>query len=232
MSEHLPYIINEAESRNHFYETLWKRSALDLLNKYNNNPQGMTFLDYGCGRGETMRLAQDLGYEVTGADVDDVCLELSGRWGATIKITAGDTGTLPDLLCKKFDVVTCFHVLEHVPNPLALLLQLKQLSNKYLLLAVPNLRQLHGLRRSPYLLNDINMGHLQGWDHGHFLNITTRHAGLKLVEWTSDTVILPILSELVVRTFGMHAAIKCETGLFRKWFPYHSISIIGLFEQT
>lgn len=230
--DHLPYVIDESKSKNHYYETYWKVVALKLLSQYISNPNGMTLLDYGCGRGETMRLASDAGYIVSGADIDETCLDLSKQWGATIKLQENSEDITHLFDGKTYDVITCFHVLEHIPNPLSLLKQLRGLSNQYILLAVPNLRQLHGLRRNPNSLSDINSGHLQGWDHGHLLNMATVHAGLKLVAWTADATVLPLLSGLVYRIFGMKAAIKVETGLFKKLLPYHSISIIGLFEKA
>lgn len=229
--DHLPYVINESKSKNHYYETYWKVVALKLLSEVVSQPEGMTLLDYGCGRGETMKLAFDAGYIASGADIDDTCLDLSKQWGTTIKLQENSEDITRLFNGKTYDVITCFHVLEHVHNPLNLLRQLRNLSNKYILLAVPNLRQLHGLRRNPNSLSDINNGHLQGWDHGHLLNMATVHTGLKLIAWTSDATILPLVSGLVVKTLGMRTAIKLETGLFKKLLPYHSISIIGLFEK-
>ena len=233
--QHLPYAIDETKSKNHYYETLWKITALKLLVKYHSKDladKRLTLLDYGCGRGETMRLATEARYCAYGADIDDTCLSLSSRWGTTFKLTENidDVRNLFEGLT--FDVITCFHVLEHVQNPLSLLKQLREVSNKYILIAVPNLRQLHGLRRDAYQLSNINEGHLYGWDHWHFLNLATIHAKLKLVEWASDAVTLPYISNLVQRLFGMHFAIRMETGIFRKIFPFHCHSVIGLFENS
>jgi len=228
--EHLPYEIDESKSKNHFYETYWKVRALDLLGKYVPTPNGISLLDYGCGRGETMKLASASGYITSGADVDEACLALSKQWGATYKISVDES------LCttekRTYDVVTCFHVLEHVPNPSKVLRELCEISNKYVVLAVPNLRQLYGLRRNPNMTRGVNTGHLQGWDHWHLLNMATNHAGLKLVAWTSDATILPIISHVVNRTLGMRAAIYLETRIFNKLFPNYSVSIIGLFEKA
>jgi hypothetical protein len=55
------------------------------------------------------------------------------------------------------------------------------------------------------------------------------HCGLELIEWGTDATILPVLSETSQRLFGQKVTIALETGLFRKIFPYHCLSIIGLF---
>jgi hypothetical protein len=97
------------------------------------------------------------------------------------------------------------------------------------LLAVPNLRYLHRLFERRFDLSEVNEGHLQSWDHWHLRNLAERHCGLQLIDWTSDATALPVVSNLVLKLFGAKAAIHLETGLFRRLFPYHSVSVIGLF---
>lgn len=229
--EHIPYTIDETKSKDHFYETHWKKVALKLLSEYIPDPNGLTLLDYGCGRGETMKFATEAGFIVSGADIDETCLSLSKQWGNTFRLQENIEDITTLFNGNTYDVVTSFHVLEHVSNPTNVLRQLSSLSNKYILLAVPNLRQLHGLSLNPSQFSDINSGHLQGWDHSHFLNMASRHAGLKFVKWASDATKLPLVSNLVDKFCGTSTAISLETGLFKKMFPYHSISIIGLFEK-
>jgi hypothetical protein len=49
------------------------------------------------------------------------------------------------------------------------------------------------------------------------------------VEWGSDATILPLLSESAQRLFGHRFTARLETGVFRKIFPYHCLSVLGLF---
>jgi 2-polyprenyl-3-methyl-5-hydroxy-6-metoxy-1,4-benzoquinol methylase len=226
LPKHLPYEIDPATSRSAFYENYWKKVALELLLKH-CQPAGQTLLDYGCGRGETLQIFGAAGFQVQGTDVDPECVRLSSRFGRA-------TPLQPDRAVEQFgrksvDIVTCFHVLEHVENPRKTLCDLTALARSYLLLAVPNLRRLHGLfvrRVDPELLNE---GHLQSWDHWHFLNLAERYCGLQLIEWGYDATILPGVSHLTQKLFGQSAAIKLETGLFRRLFPLHGISVLGLF---
>ena len=44
-----------------------------------------------------------------------------------------------------FDVVSCFHVLEHVPRPMETLHALSKIARKYVLFAVPNLSAFNDL---------------------------------------------------------------------------------------
>lgn len=56
---HLPQAINEQANRSHYYESCWKRAGLDLLASHNPSLDGLSLLDDGCGRGETLRLAAE-----------------------------------------------------------------------------------------------------------------------------------------------------------------------------
>ncbi len=226
---HLPYEINEKTNRFAYYENYWKSRGLDLLLKH-CDPRGMTLLDYGCGRGECLQLAAAAGFKVLGVDVDPECVKLGARFGPTEVLRIDDP--LSQLGPKSFDVVTCFHVLEHVDNPKQVLTTLATIARKYVVLAVPNLRNLQGIVRRSFDLSSFNEGHLQSWDHLHLLNLAQRHCGLKLVEWGTDATILPLLSNWSEKIMGVRTTIRLETGVFRRLFPFHGISVLGVFQPN
>jgi SAM-dependent methyltransferase len=226
-SKHLPYRL-EPGNRAHFYENYWKHCGLQLLQKHLSDPKNKTVLDYGCGRGEALQIFGHAGFSVTGTDVDPHCVELAGKYGESRILNAADP--VAQFGKKSFDVVMCFHVLEHVDNPRQALTALRDIARQYVLIGVPNLRYLHRLFARDIRVEDINPGHLQSWDHWHLLNLAERHCGLKLVEWGFDATILPLISSTTDKIFGQNMTIKLETGLFRKIFPFHGISVIGLFK--
>lgn len=223
---HLPYQIDPSANRFHYYENLWKEVALGLLKK-NVDVQGKTLLDYGCGRGETLRLCFDAGMTVTGTDTDPECVRIASAHGKAVVLNPENP--VGQFGAKSFDVISCFHVLEHVPSPVTTLRELSQIARSHVVLAVPNLRFLYWMFARRFDLSLINEGHLQGWDHWHFRNLAERHCGLELVEWGSDATILPVLSEATNRFLGTKMAIRLETGLFKRMFPYQCFSVIGLF---
>lgn len=227
--QHLPKRIDESSNRLHFYETLWKRIGLKLLADHVDSTGGMSLLDYGCGRGETLSLAGELGIQATGADIDMECVTLARSHGEAVQIeTPNDPAA--QFGEKSFDIVTCFHVLEHVDRPRETLTSLGKIASKYVVVAIPNLRALpkpRYLRSEPKIVNE---GHLQGWDHSHFRNLAERHCGLKLVAWGHDHVRVPVLSGLAAKLGGDKLAISLETGLFLKIMKYHSASLIALLE--
>lgn len=223
---HLPYQIDPSANRFHYYENLWKQVGLGLLTKH-VNVRGKTLLDYGCGRGEALRLFSAAGMSVTGADTDPECVRIAGDHGQAVVLNPENP--VAQFGEKSFDVITCFHVLEHVPSPVKTLNDLSRIARSHVVLAVPNLRFLYWMFKRRFDLSLINEGHLQGWDHWHFRNLAERHCGLELVEWGTDATILPVISETVNRYLGPKTAIRLETGLFRKIFPYQCFSVIGLF---
>ncbi len=226
---HLPYHIDERADRFAYYENFWKRQGLALLLKH-CNPAGRSLLDYGCGRGECLEFARKAGFIVQGTDVDPECVKLAARFGPACQLLASDP--LSQFGAKSFDVVTCFHVLEHVENPKRILSDLASIARSYVVLAVPNLRYLHRLFHTRIELAIVNEGHLQSWDHWHLLNLAEKHCGLKLVEWGTDATILPFLSKWSQSLLGTRATIWLEAGIFRKIFPFHGISVLGLFRPT
>ena len=227
---HLPYHIDERADRFAYYENFWKRQGLALLLKH-CNPAGRSLLDYGCGRGECLEFARKAGFIVKGTDVDPECVKMAARFGPACQLLAS-SDPLSQFGAKSFDVVTCFHVLEHVENPKRILSDLASIARSYVVLAVPNLRYLHRLFHTRIELAIVNEGHLQSWDHWHLLNLAEKHCGLKLVEWGTDATILPFLSKWSQSLLGTRATIWLEAGIFRKIFPFHGISVLGLFRPT
>jgi trans-aconitate methyltransferase len=228
--QHLPYEINERHDIHHFYENHWKRVALDLLSGHVRELKGMSLLDYGCGRGETMMYALARGMSVRGLDADPECVRLAARYGPAQLLDLGDPAT--QVGEKTVDVVACFHVLEHVDNPKQILGMLARAARQYVLVAVPNLQRIPNLRKPHACPEKCNEGHLQSWDHAHFRNLAENHCGLKVIAWANDATRVPVASEIVRRTLGNKAVIRLETGIFRTLFPYWGTSIIALMKPS
>ena len=225
--QHLPKTIDTSYGRFHFYENHWKTVGMDLLARQAGTMDGLSLLDYGCGRGETLKIAKSHGIKALGTDLDVECVALSKEYGDAIHLEEPHDPVL-QFGENSFDIVTCFHVLEHVERPKEILTALGRIARRYVLVAVPNLRTLPKPRfflREP---KSVNEGHLQGWDHVHFRNLAERHCHMKLLAWGHDYVRMPVLSNLAAKTVGNRLTIHLETGLFLSCFKYHSASIIAL----
>jgi SAM-dependent methyltransferase len=92
-------------------------------------------LDYGCGTGEFLGFCKDKGWRITGVEPNDKArqqaIELTGQ-----KIFS----RLSSMVTPKFDVITLWHVLEHIPDLNQTFAELKSLLDTagYMLIAVPN----------------------------------------------------------------------------------------------
>ena len=87
--KHLPYEIDSKRNRFHYYENLWKRIWLGLLQKH-YAVSGKTLLDYGCGRGEALQLFSAAGMTVVGTDTDPECVRIASAHGTTALLQPED----------------------------------------------------------------------------------------------------------------------------------------------
>lgn len=99
-------------------------------------PRGR-FLDVGCGSGQTVALAQALGWQAAGIEVDPLAVQEARRRG--LDIIEGTVEQLSEQV-GQLDCVMCSHVLEHVHQPLQLLtlLHASLRPGGVLLLTLPN----------------------------------------------------------------------------------------------
>jgi 2-polyprenyl-3-methyl-5-hydroxy-6-metoxy-1,4-benzoquinol methylase len=112
------------------YTLQWK---LKLIQKLNSRG---TLLDYGCGTGQLLAVFKKKGWDIAGVEPS-----ASARQQAT-KITGIKIANqLNEHAGQQFDIITLWHVLEHISDLRTKLAELKSLlkSDGTLLIAVPNL---------------------------------------------------------------------------------------------
>jgi 2-polyprenyl-3-methyl-5-hydroxy-6-metoxy-1,4-benzoquinol methylase len=98
-------------------------------------------LDIGCGRGLLLDLMKQDGWRVTGVEFNDDTASYARTVYALNVISPQEMMALPDESC---DVITLYHVLEHLPDPTAVLRTCRRLlaPRGLLVIAVPNLSSL------------------------------------------------------------------------------------------
>ena len=102
-------------------------------------PQGARVLDIGAGIGTFLALGHArFGWEVVGTEISTSAVQVAReRFKTELRLGRVEDLELPP---ESFDLVTLWHVLEHVPSPAQTLNLIHSLlkSNGYLAIAVPN----------------------------------------------------------------------------------------------
>lgn len=110
----------------------WK---LTLVKKFLISPSASpSLLDYGCGTGFFLKKIKESGFNIAGVEPSDIA-RYAAEQNTGIKIN-----TQLEEVKTKFDVISLWHVLEHVSNLNELVVELKDRLKKdgALIIAVPN----------------------------------------------------------------------------------------------
>ncbi|SEN65696.1 class I SAM-dependent methyltransferase [Paenibacillus sp. OV219] len=91
-------------------------------------------LDFGCGGGGFLKLAQEISQSVGGVELDSTIRQ------ALNEVDQIQTFRSVEEITGEYDLITLFHVLEHLPDPVAMLKRLKESlsANGKLIIEVPS----------------------------------------------------------------------------------------------
>lgn len=90
------------------------------LKMYKDLIKGSDILDFGCGRGGFINLAREISNKIMGIELN----KFNRKYINSIGIQCLES--LSDLGDEKFDLITLNHVLEHLNNPIEILICLKK----------------------------------------------------------------------------------------------------------
>lgn len=99
-----------------------RHAEIDMMVRYLPAQSGR-LLDVGCGNGEWLEFMQTLGWLVEGIDFDNYAVDIAKNKGLPVHFGTLETQNYPD---NHFDAITMKHVIEHVHQPLRLLLECKR----------------------------------------------------------------------------------------------------------
>ncbi|MFT0713986.1 class I SAM-dependent methyltransferase [Flagellimonas lutimaris] len=110
------------------------KNKLQIVENQLDKP--VNLLDLGAGTGDFLILARDSGFSVVGVEPNDRARQLAHKKGVELQTS------LEDVSGQKFQAITLWHVLEHLPNLEEQIKTLVELLEKdgVLVIAVPNFK--------------------------------------------------------------------------------------------
>jgi len=122
------------EKAYHFVKNIALKNKLNLINSY--QPSKGLVLDIGAGTGDFLNVAKNDGWKTVGVEPSDKAKAIAKNKGVSF---VENTSELESNSC---DVISMWHVLEHVPNLDNQIKELKRLlkPNGTLIVAVPNFK--------------------------------------------------------------------------------------------
>lgn len=112
------------------------RKKLNFINSF-KTPKNI--LDIGCGTGDFLKICKENGWKINGIEPEEKALK---RAKEKIKTNNSVYKDIKNVSQKKYDVITMWHVLEHIPNLKDYIFTLENLltKNGVLIIAVPNFK--------------------------------------------------------------------------------------------
>ncbi len=116
----------------HLVKTYSLKKKVGIINSYHSEKGSL--LDIGAGTGDFLVTAKAQGWQTTGIEPNENAKKLAISKGISFK------NTIESIENQKFDVITMWHVMEHVPDVTHQIKELKRLlqPNGTIIIAVPN----------------------------------------------------------------------------------------------
>ncbi len=126
---------NLFEKAYHFVRKISLKQKLKLINTFSSERK--TLLDVGCGTGDFLEIALQNNWKVTGIEPNDQARAIANKKTRNAVFNLEQLATFKP---QSFDVITLWHVLEHLPNLEEHIARFKTLlkPDGLLLIAVPN----------------------------------------------------------------------------------------------
>lgn len=115
------------------------KRKVKLVKKYLKDIDNTTLLDYGCGTGEFLSRCESAGLRVEGIEPNANANALASK---KIKGNISNDTDLSKKESGKYDVITMWHVLEHIPDLTLMKSEMKRMlkDKGTLIIAVPNFK--------------------------------------------------------------------------------------------
>lgn len=102
------------KSESELYNPITTSRYRDLLEGFERQVSGRCLLDVGCGQGQWVKTAASRGWDALGIDMSSAAIEICQSLGAPAQHVDFFDASLSS---RRFDLLTMFELIEHVPNP-------------------------------------------------------------------------------------------------------------------
>jgi len=191
--DYISHTDNKKGLINSLYQLVKKRALqnkTDLINKLNNGTGSL--LDIGAGTGDFLNIAGQKGWKINGVEPNKSARDLAASKNVILK------ETLEELSGNKFDVITLWHVLEHLPNLEETILSIENLlaPGGTLIIAVPNYNSFDAKHYKTYWAAFDVPRHLWHFSKSSMKLIFSNHLKLqKIKPMIFDSFYVSLLSE-------------------------------------
>lgn len=216
--KYLPSKIEDPLLWDAYMEDVFTKAANILMQRF---PKGGRVLDVGCGYGFFLSQMNAKEWQIFGIDVSPTAVSYAKGHGLNVTL-----GTLEDIKYEddSFDAVTLFYVLEHLPDPLNTLMEIRRIlkPDGLLVLRIPHTTPIvrilsflgikNNLYDPPFHLNDFSPKTIKA---------ILKKAGFNKVHTVIGGVTRPpdMIVKMVTLSFGFMAEISYRLSFGRFLFP-------------
>jgi 2-polyprenyl-3-methyl-5-hydroxy-6-metoxy-1,4-benzoquinol methylase len=111
-------------SRDYVYDPLNTKRHVELLDSLSTKVAGRRLLDVGCGEGQFVASASEAGWDSLGIDLASGAVQVAQKFGVNCRSEDFFAQSLSD---ERFDLISMFEFIEHVPHPTRFLKRAREL---------------------------------------------------------------------------------------------------------
>ncbi len=213
--EYISHTLKKWNLKSYIYQKIRKinlKNKFKIVNKYQNSGH---ILDVGCGTGELLKYFKDKGWKTTGIEPAEQARNFATK---NFKLDIFPENKLEQFGDLKFDIISMWHVLEHVYDLNERLTQLKKILRQegYMFIAVPNIDSFDANYYGKYWAALDVPRHLYHFNKQSLVNIFEKHS-LELIDkfpMKFDAYYVSLLSEGYLKS-GLFGYLKAIWNGFR-----------------